>query len=321
MSSSNFIYIRKIIPPIVVISIAVYFAMRIDWRIAAAAVRQVSWSALLVAVALNTVAAVSVMTLQYGCLRGPRKAGMWRAEDINARVLALSVFFPTAIVAAFKVAAYKDLFRSFSKAIAFFAIGKASSLLVASFAVLVVISQNGMLEELFSAVDPRSVSKLTLFSLCAAGLLLMMLFSWDSARNWGRSFLHKILSGASKEWLIELRASFTVHAIAAGLMVQLISFVLTVFAANMLATALSTGIPIQALIMGRGLTLLALVLPISIAGIGAREVSFLAVLALFGVDRNLSGALVMLLLLTQWGAGLAGLVYSCFLRLLVIRGL
>lgn len=303
--------LRTALPLCVLAALGYYFVTRVSWEKTAAALASVSPSVIALAIFINLIATVSLATAQYWMVeRDAHGPTLRRVEAINSRVLAYSTVLPTALVAAYKITSFSKIFDSVSKAVAFFSVTKVCSLVVGAVtaAALLAFGEGpGALRGQFER------SPVFILGFLAVAVFAALISNSDVLRKRIGSGIDRLLPERFSSALRMASSHLGYRAWGAGLLIQASSFVLVVAAAWGLACALDPDFPLIAIVFARVVTLIALLAPISVAGVGAREVSFLAVLPLFAVSSEDAAALVVLLLLTQWAAGLAAYLYSCAL--------
>lgn len=238
---------------------------------------------------------------------GTERKNIFAVESINARVLGYSTVLPAAVVAAYKIASFTNIFKSSSKAIVFFVVGKLSSLLIA----FIVLLYLAYISSIFAKWSESSLgSQYFLSGIAIFIVVVVVAITIQPIRKPIFSFVKRFLPSKFANALANARSVIGIKAWSSGIITQTIAFALTTLAGSILAIAINPAFPLEAIYIGRAITLIALLAPISIAGVGAREISFLAILPLYGVATNDTAALVLLLLLTQWFAGLFGIGYA-----------
>lgn len=310
--------IKKILPFAVMGVIFYYFMTRVEWEATLATLSQVSYLNFSFAVLANVLAAVGMSTVHYrfatnqsGC------SSLGYVESINSKVLGYSTVFPTAVVAAYKISGFNKIFGSTAKSVAFFLVGKICSLVVAGI-VVVVVAYTGI-NGIEGAIDQSRLRSFLIVGIVFFAALLIL----SNVKVFRNSLIRPILERLPQRLLQALKngaAVFGWRAWLSGVATQSIAFVLSAGAGVLLAFSINANFPFEAVILGRAVTLIALLAPISVAGVGAREVSYLAILPLYSVSPSDSAALVLLLLLTQWGAGALSFVYAMFLDRMIARG-
>lgn len=292
----------------VIAVIAYYLGTRVEWPATFRTLQSVSPFYVFISTALNMLGAVTLSTVYFVIVTGRTEASVLKnVESINARVLGYSTVLPSAVVAAFKITAFQKILQSSAKAVAFFVVGKLCSLLVALLVLLFV----GYSSERFLGFANRLFGSQFFFA--GVVVLIATLVLATSIRPMRRrlgTMATTLLSNRLSNSLRSIKTMVDVKAWVSGVFTQSIAFFLTVGAAALLALAITPAFPVEAIFVGRAVTLIALLAPISIAGVGAREVSFLMILPLYSVNITDSAALVLLLLLTQWTAGILSFGYS-----------
>lgn len=300
--------IKTVIPFIVIAIVIYYLATRVNWVTTLATLKTISPFTLVISVALNILSAATMSTAHFSFIANEtEKKSIFTVESINARVLGYSTVLPAAVVAAYKIAAFTNIFKSASKAIVFFAVGKICSLLVA----LMVLLYIGYTSAIFSKLSQSSFG--SPYFLGSVALLLfsgIVVITIQPIRKLIFSIVKRFLPSRFTNALASTKSVIGITAWSSGVFTQSMAFTLTTYAGTIIATAINPNFPLEAIFIGRAITLIALLAPISVAGVGAREISFLAILPLYGVTTNDTAALVLLLLLTQWFAGLFGMGYA-----------
>ena len=308
-------YFKKAAPLIVMAIVVYYLSTRVNWTDTFNTLKTISPFYLVFSVVLNILSAVSMSTAHFVLITGDREENkLLSVESINARVLGYPTVLPSAVVAAYKIAAFQKIFKSSSKAFAFFAVGKISSLLVA----LLVLFYIGYTSERFVKLTHETFGSenfLILFVLLICSFIFLL--NIRSIRQCIILVATKVLPTRVSESLRTTKSIIGAKAWSTGVLTQGLAFILTAGAAALIAIAINPLFPTEAVFVGRAITLIALLAPISIAGVGAREVSFLAILPFYSVNVSDTAALVLLLLLTQWLAGLISLAYALALTKLI----
>jgi len=299
--------VKKFLPFVVLGCLVYFMATRVDWPATTLALKSIPIGVLVGAVALNMIAAVTLVTVNFSLVAHVSKFRcLARIEGINSRVLGLSTILPTALVAAYKVREFQKVLESTSKSLAFFLLVKLSSVLVA-ISVIFFFGFKGL--SVNADIFESTTFTIALSCVIFAGCLGV----FPSIRGRVKDSVAGILPEKVKNALSSGASLLGFKSWGWGVSTQAVAFLLVIASTWLIAFSINGEIPLTALLIGRATTILALLVPISVAGVGAREVSFLAVLPVFGVGASDAITLVLILLLVQWMTGLLGFGYSVLL--------
>ena len=195
------------------------------------------------------------------------------------------------------------------------------ALVLLVFEALIALTVAALVALLFIFVDGSSVisTKVKLlsfgvFSILTAALVILFLYPDGRIYKYIEALLtafrlNKIIGGVLEKWrnTVRLLNARKVQNFLPIFIVSLISHFLFLVGAFLLFMALDVDIEFSSVAWIRSIVFILVSIPISIAGIGLREVGFIALFGLYGLGANDIIAYAMLALAIQFGIGLLGI--------------
>ncbi len=165
------------------------------------------------------------------------------------------------------------------------------------------------------------------FAFSVLGIFVLASFLSSTAFTWMRTLSKKLLVFAPE--FVSRRVELLTAAIAdyqrlgnrhvsSVLVWSVIAYMLTISSAYMVSVGMNVGLGFADIGWIRSVVFLLMVLPITVGGIGVREIGFATLLYFYGVDESRALAFPLILLAIQLLLGLIGAVIEC-VRLISAR--